>query len=115
LAYRDEGYSFAEIGKKIGFHKNTVRDAYIREETAVEKKDKKKRGRPLEISQQDRRRIVREVRQHGEKTYAEMQSDLGLECSVSAITKIAEDAGYAQLRQPHKGALTATHLSTRLA
>jgi hypothetical protein len=113
-AYREEGHSFAEIGEKLdpARHKSTVRCAYELEMDAAAKK-KKTRGRPASISSVARRRIVREVDRHGEKTYAEIRDDLDLDCSVSAVTKICEKAGYSQLLQPHKGSLTEAHLEAR--
>jgi len=113
-AYREEGYSFAEIGGKLtpARHKSTVRCAY---ELEIDKapKGKKRPGRPASISPVARRRVVREVDRHGDKTYAEIRDDLELDCSVSSVTKICQKAGYSQLSQPHKGSLTQAHLEAR--
>ena len=113
-ALRQEGFSFAEIGERLTppRHKNTVRDAFLREEE--DKGAKKPRGRPCTLSATTKRRIIRETRVHGEKTYAEIRVDLNLSCSPSAVNKIAASFGFKQLRQPHKGDLSPSNIAKRL-
>lgn len=88
-ALRDAGHSIREIAEQLGKSKTCISNCINRHKNGQEIR---RPGRPAVTTEQDRRRIIREVSNKA-KSARRVKADLQLNCSVATIRNVIKSSG----------------------
>ena len=111
IGMREAGLKFDQIAEKLELPSGTVKTIYYRHE---EGKPSKKMGRPTEVTNKEKKKIIKVTEENPFMSYEAIKLKAGVSCDTRTVNRIANADGIKNHNLNNKGAISMMDMDLRL-